>query len=62
MVSMNFGLTFALLDSEAWRLNGWTDDSDDDDRSSEDEAAGDNCAGRIVLGIGLSILTGGLLG
>ena len=36
--------------------------NDDDDRSSSDEASGDNCAGRIILSIGLGILTGGLLG
>ena len=49
--------------AEYWNeMYGSSNDDRDDDRSSEDEAAGDNFAGRIILGIGLGILTGGLLG
>lgn len=37
--------------------------SDDDDRSSSDDTTdGDNCAGRIVLGLAIGVLTGGLFG
>ena len=51
-------VSMAQNDSDAWYVS----DSDDSDHSSSDSTAADNCAGRIVLGVIIGALTGGLFG